>query len=82
MFKITGLITLLLVFSVSYSQDKTLDSLKIFLRNPKVHDTTKLSTLGTIMDSKYTENNPQYYYVNNLIGALAQKNLKKQKRSF
>lgn len=78
MFKITGLITLLLVFSVSYSQDKTLDSLKIFLRNPKVHDTTKLSTLGTIMDSKYTENNPQYYYVNNLIGALAQKNLKKQ----
>jgi tetratricopeptide (TPR) repeat protein len=67
----------LLIFSASYSQDKTIDSLKIILRNPKVHDTTKLSSLGAVMDSKYTENNPKFYYINNLIGAIALKNLKK-----
>src|SRR6476620_6028897 len=74
----TILLLLSLFFTLSHAQDKSIDSLKIILRNPKIHDTTKLATLGFIMDSKYTQNDPKYYYVNNLIGALAQKNLRKK----
>jgi tetratricopeptide (TPR) repeat protein len=84
MFKIRRLITLIFfffTFSVLYSQDKTIDSLKIILRNPKVHDTTKLTILGSVMDSKYTENDPKYYYLNQLMGTIALKNLKKHNNS-
>jgi len=80
MFKTTFLIVsiaTLFIFSNAYSQDKTIDSIKIVLQNPKVHDTTKLSMLGMTMDTNYTENDPTYYYLNDLIGNIARKNLKK-----
>ncbi len=74
----TLLFVLMLAFASSRAQDHSIDSLKIVLRNPKIHDTTKLASIGSLMDSKYTQNDPKYYYINNLIGALAQKNLKKK----
>jgi len=68
----------LFIFFACYPQDRTIDSLKSVLRNPRLHDTTKLAAVGMVMDSKYTENDPKYYYLNDLIGALARKNLKKR----
>ncbi|MCF6131705.1 tetratricopeptide repeat-containing sensor histidine kinase [Flavobacterium wongokense] len=76
--RINALLLFLLFFSASQAQDRNIDSLKVILRNPKVHDTVKLTAIGSLMDNKYTENNPKFYYLNNLIGALAQKNLKKK----
>lgn len=72
------LLFILMAFSVVHSQDRKIDSLKLFLRNPKVHDTTKLTAIETVMDANYTENDPKFYYLNTLIGDLAQKNLRKK----
>lgn len=75
--RLSAFIAFFFVFSV-YPQDRKIDSLKVILRNPKVHDTTKLTTIETVMDANYTENDPKFYYLNNLIGGLAQENLKKK----
>ena len=64
-------------FSNSYAQDKTIDSLKIVLRNPKMHDTTKISTISEVMDY-YSEQEKDYYYLNNMRGRLAMQNLRKK----
>ena len=66
----------LLAFSVSYSQDKTIDSLKVALQNPKMHDTLRMSAIVRTMKTKYTQNNPNYFYLNNWMGELALKNQK------
>jgi tetratricopeptide (TPR) repeat protein len=70
---------LLLTFSNSYSQDRILDSIKTILKNPKIHDTTKLRTISETMGAKYRDNEPNYYVLNELMKSLALKNYKKQK---
>jgi len=72
-----AVIASLFVLSASYSQDKTIDSLKIVLQNPKIHDTTKLRSINEVMDRSYTEDDKSYFILNKMRGDLAQKNLKK-----
>jgi len=80
MFKTTWLTTLivfLFISSVSYSQDKIIDSLKIVLQNPKLHDTTKLRAISETMGNNYSLDDPNYYYLNGIMEKLALKNYHK-----
>jgi len=81
MFKIprfTALFLLLLIFSNSFSQDKTIDSFKVVLQNPKIHDTLKLYSASFLMGAKYNDYQQGYYQLNDLMGALAFKNYHKK----
>jgi tetratricopeptide (TPR) repeat protein len=80
MFKITRLIALLaffFIFSNSHAQDKTIDSLKIVLRNPKIHDTIKLYSMVLIKEQQYTDIDPKSFYINHMVGDYVMKCLKK-----
>ena len=68
---------LLFVHSIVYSQDKTIDSLKITLQNPKVHDTIKLQSIIITMSTKYNEHDKEYNYLNRLMGRMAWEYLQK-----
>ena len=84
MFKITRLITLLtflFITSAGYSQDKHIDSLKIALQNPKIHDTTRLRTIALFRDQNYTSADKNYFYLFKLLGDLAYKNYKNKKKN-
>lgn len=63
-----------LIVAVSYSQDRPIDSLKVILKNPKVHDTTKLASISDVMQMYYTENDRNYYYLNALAGKILDAN--------
>lgn len=79
MFKISKLpvaVLFILFFSSCYSQDRIIDSLKIALRNSKAHDTVKLQSISDVMDSHYTQDDKNYYYLNTMMGNLALKNYK------
>lgn len=52
--RLFALLAFLFIASASYSQDPIIDSLKTVLRNPKLHDTTRVSVMTGIMDH-YTE---------------------------
>lgn len=67
----------LVAFSVSYSQDRTIDSIKTLISNPKLHDTTKLRAISDAMDYFYNEQDKNYYVLNNLLGKIALKNYPK-----
>ncbi|HMI08285.1 MAG TPA: tetratricopeptide repeat protein [Flavobacterium sp.] len=76
MFKISkaaALIFVLLIYLNSYAQDKTVDSLKMVLQNPKLHDTTKLVALASEV-ALYNQDDPKFIYLNDLMGKLALKN--------
>jgi len=82
MFKITRLtafIALFFIFSVSYGQDKTIDSVNVILKNPKIHDTLKLFALSETLATQYSrfEDEQKYYYLNSIMGKLAMENYKK-----
>jgi len=80
MFKTTWLTTIivfLFITSACYSQDKTIDSLKIVLQNPKLHDTTKLRAISETMGNNYSLDDPNYYYLNGIMEKLALKNYRK-----
>ncbi|MGC4041176.1 MAG: histidine kinase [Flavobacterium sp.] len=83
MFTITRRLLVLLSFlfiaSASYSQDKSIDSLKSALKNPKLHDTTRLRTIALFRDQHYTQQEKSYYYLFRLLGDLAYKNYKNKK---
>ena len=54
MFKLYRLITLVSIFFISsnsYAQKSSIDSLEILLKNPKLHDTTRLSIMSEIIGS-------------------------------
>ena len=75
MYRLTHLAALLcclFAFSNAYPQ-KTVDSLRLTLKNPKIHDTTKLYGLAYTMSVKYNEGMPEYYVLNDLMGKLAAK---------
>lgn len=76
MTKLIKLITLFscfFVFYYTYSQDKSIDSLKMVLKNPKLHDTTRLSAIANSID-RYIEKK-QFVELNNILGRIASKNL-------
>ncbi len=73
----------LLYFTVLFSvaahcQDQVMDSLKVVLKNPKLHDTTRLQIISDVMTSHYDDYDKNYYVLNNMLGDLALKNYKKK----
>lgn len=64
----------LLCVASSYSQDKTIDSLRKAFQNPKLHDTTRLAVLSTIMGERYSINEPNYYVLNSMLEEIAMRN--------
>ncbi len=82
--RFTLLFSLFFSFSGIYGQDKIIDSLKTAFQNPSIHDTTKMATIVKIMKSRYTQNNPNYFYLNNWNGRIAnnllQRNTNKEVR--
>ncbi len=80
MSQITRITTFLLLFlttSFTFAQDKVIDSLKIALKNPKLHDTTRLQFISDVMNEHYNDYDKNYYYLNNMLGTLALSNYKK-----
>lgn len=73
------LLLLLALFACApvYAQDKTIDSLKIVLQNPKLHDTTKLRAISETMGNNYSLDDPNYFYLNGLLEKLALKNYRR-----
>lgn len=78
LFRLLFFIPAFLLFTVSYSQDRTIDSLKIVLRNPTLHDTTRIRAISDAMDANYHDNyDKNYLYLNDMLGKLALTNYKK-----
>lgn len=64
-----------LQFATSHAQDKTIDSIKVVFKNRNVPDTTKMRILEALKRKHYTQNQPNYYYLNDWVGKLANSNL-------
>jgi tetratricopeptide (TPR) repeat protein len=79
--KLSAFLLVLFTFSISYSQDKSIDSLKIALKNPKLHDTTRLRTIALFRDQNYNGQDQNYYYLFRLIGSIASKNYNNKKKN-
>ena len=82
MFKTTWLTTIivfLFISSVCYSQDKTIDSLKTILANPKISDTVRINTIIAGMDNSITWSKQHVSFYEQLLPifsrGLNQKNL-------
>lgn len=73
---LTVLAFLFFIFSNSFAQNKTIDSLKRALQNPKIHDTTKLLDIAILLDATVSEDKSSYV-LNEMMGKLAAKNLAK-----
>ncbi|WP_445453171.1 tetratricopeptide repeat-containing sensor histidine kinase [Flavobacterium sp. 25HG05S-40] len=71
--RLIALLAFLWMTSASYAQNTIMDSLKTVLRNPKLHDTTRLQVISDVMNESYTDNDRNYYVLNTMLGALAQK---------
>lgn len=76
------LATAIILFSFAsaiYSQNKPIDSLKTALRNPKLHDTTRLQIIHDFALTKFTNNfDPAFHEAIDMLGEIASKNHKKQ----
>ncbi|TDP61133.1 hypothetical protein [Flavobacterium dankookense] len=69
----------LLFLTTSYAQEKAIDSLKTALRNPKLHETTKLQMIHNVARTKFTNNfDPKFHQVVDMLGDLALKNYNKK----
>ncbi|RZJ29202.1 MAG: hypothetical protein EOO48_08050 [Flavobacterium sp.] len=77
--KITLSIIVLYLCCLSQAQDKKIDSLVAALKNPTMHDTTRLRTIALFRDQFYTGADKNYYYLSRLLGDLAYKNYKNKK---
>ncbi len=73
---LTVITFLLFIFSNAYAQDRTIDSLKKEILNPKIHDTLKLSKIANLID-QIPSNSPTSDVLNKMMGEIASKNLKK-----
>ena len=83
MFKSTPIIALIiaLFFTLNISaQDKTLDTIHFVLKNPRIHDTTKLYRIALAIED-YNQGTPTMLALNDLMGKLALKNLKQKNSS-
>ncbi len=68
-----------LLFSIAaHCQDKVIDSLRIVLKNPKLHDTARLQVISDVMNSQYNDYDKNYYILNNMLGNLALRNYEKK----
>lgn len=70
MFKTTWLATVivfLFISSACYSQDKTIDSLKTILANPKISDTVRINTILTAMDNSVGWSKQHIAFYNQLL---------------
>lgn len=67
---------LFFIFSKSYAQDRTIDSLKKEILNPKIHDTLKLSKIANLID-QMPSNSHTSNVLTEMMGEIASKNLKK-----
>jgi tetratricopeptide (TPR) repeat protein len=72
------IITILFFISTTYAQDKTIDSLKLLVKNPKVHDTVKLYAILTAKMQKYHETDEKHHILNRMLGSYALECLKKK----
>jgi tetratricopeptide (TPR) repeat protein len=76
--KRASLFFFLLVILNSFAQDKAIDSLKMALRNPKLHDTTRLQMIHNFARTKFTNDfDPKFHQVVDMLGELALKNYNK-----
>jgi tetratricopeptide (TPR) repeat protein len=82
MFKITKLTALFLLFFVSnsFSQEKTIDSLKTLLLNTKIHDTTRLGFISQILENTIVGDSISIHY-NEIVNKIVTKNLKQKSLS-
>lgn len=82
MHKSTRLLILFFFLSTVFSsnaQDKIIDSLKNALRNPKLHDTTRLEMIHNVARTKFTNNfDPKFHQVVDMLGEIALKNYNKK----
>lgn len=72
---ITTAVFLFFIASGSFAQDRAIDSLKRILQNSRIHDTAKLTGIGTVMD-QIPANDKRAQELNEIMGKLALKNLK------
>jgi tetratricopeptide (TPR) repeat protein len=79
--RLSALLAFFIISSAGYSQDKRTDSLELALKNPKLHDTTRLRTISVFRDLNYINTDKTYYYLFNLVGKLASKNYKNKKHN-
>ncbi|HRN97744.1 MAG TPA: histidine kinase [Flavobacterium sp.] len=77
-FKAAGFAWLFFV-CLTYSQDRQIDSLLTALKDPKIHDTTRLRTIALFRDQNYTGAEKNYYYLSKFLGDLAEKNYRRKK---
>lgn len=82
----TILCLFLLSFSYSYAQgfedDISVDELKTMLiENAAEHDTTKLQVISNVMNGQYSDSDPEYYQLNDMIGSLAYKHYKDKRHN-
>jgi len=68
--------TLVFLCSIGLHAQLNNDSLKAIIKNPKIHDTTKLSSIALLIDNLFQGNEVVFY--NDLMGKIAKQNLKKQ----
>ena len=83
--RFAALFFVLFTFSNAHSQNQTIDSLKVLLQNPKIHDTTRLSIMSEIIGNSKVGDTAIGHY-NKLIKQildkkLAQKNLSKKEKN-
>lgn len=69
----------LLLISTLNAQDKKIDSLLNALKDPAIHDTTRLRTIALFRDQNYTGAEKNYYYLSSFLGDLAERNYRNKK---
>jgi len=77
-FRAVALCLLLSAAQFSNAQDKKIDSLLTALKNPKLHDTTRLRTIALFRDQFYSSADKNYYYLSDILGDLAYKDYKRK----
>lgn len=72
---------LLAFFSASaQSQMRIIDSVKSEIKNPKLHDTTRLNIIMGTMDNNVAPYGHEYHALNKMLGTLAEKKYQKGKK--
>lgn len=71
------LLILFLFAATNNAQNKVIDSINLVLKNPKLHDTTRLLTIAKTLDQTDSNSNLAMR-LNEMMGEIAAKNLKKE----
>lgn len=73
--KVTAIFLFFFVFSTAYSQDKSIDSFKVLLQNPKLHDTVRLELISQIIENVVVGDSVSRHY-NDIVKKIVSKKLK------